>query len=164
MSLQTITSVTEGSMFNVSVELATSGTLACELVVTLVATPGTATGKKLSIHWCQIIKIAYTYIPYTFCSFLTDNDYSLLVNDSNPFDVTFAVGSGDGTVETAMITAVEDAAAEGDHEFTVSIQSTSLPAMFRMSSIVATIMDDDCKSTLKLELIVVVLFKIIPVV
>ena len=86
------------------------------------------------------------------------------MNDSDTFTVTFAVGSGDGTVETAMISAVEDTAVEGDHEFTVSIQSTSLPAMFGISSIVATIMDDDCKSTLKLELIIVVLFTIIPVV
>ena len=86
------------------------------------------------------------------------------MNDSNLFDVTFAVGSGDGTVETVIVSAVEDTAVEGDHEFTVSIQSTSPPAMFRMSSIVATIMDDDCKSTLKLELIIVVLFTIIPVV
>ena len=38
--------MTEGSMFNVNVELATSGTLACELVVALLATPGTASGKN----------------------------------------------------------------------------------------------------------------------
>ena len=164
MSLQTITSVTEGSMLDITVELTTSGTLACKLVVALLATPGTATGKKLSIHWCQITILACTYIPYTFCFFITDGDYSLPVNDSDTFTVTFAVGSGDGTVETAMISAVEDTAVEGDHEFTVSIQSTSLPAMFGISSIVATIMDDDCKSTLKLELIIVVLFRIIPVV
>ena len=49
VSLQTITSVSEGSILNVSIELATSGALACELVVTLLATPGTATGKKKSI-------------------------------------------------------------------------------------------------------------------
>ena len=41
-----MTSVTEGGMFNVSVELATSGAVACELVVALLATPGTATGEK----------------------------------------------------------------------------------------------------------------------
>ena len=46
VSLQTITSVTEGSMFNVSVELTTSGTLACDLEVTLMVTPGNAIGKK----------------------------------------------------------------------------------------------------------------------
>ena len=105
------------------------------------------------------------HIPtYTFCFFLTDDDYSLPMNDSNSFDVTFSVGSGDGTVATVMISAVEDTAVEGDHEFTVSIQSTSLPAMLGMSSIVATIMDDDCKSTLRYELIIVVLFTGIPVV
>jgi len=75
------------------------------------------------------------------------------VNDSNFFTVTFGVGSGDGTVETAMISAVEDTAVEGDHDFTVSIQSTSPPTMFGMSSVMATIMDDDCKSILKCELI-----------
>ena len=44
--LQPITSVTEGSMFSVNVELTTFGTLACDLVVTLMVTPGSATGKK----------------------------------------------------------------------------------------------------------------------
>ena len=33
-------------MFNVSVELTTFGTLACDLTVTLMLTPGTATGEK----------------------------------------------------------------------------------------------------------------------
>ena len=109
-------------MFNVNVELATSGTLASELVVTLLATPGTA----------------------------TRNDYNIPMNDSNTFTVTFAVGSGDGTVETAMISAVEDTAVEGDQEFTVSIQSTSPPTMLgASSSVTATIMDDDRKSTLR---------------
>ena len=64
-------------------------------------------------------------------------------------------GSGDGTVERAMISAVEDTAVEGDHEFTVSIRSTSPPARVGLSSVVATIMDDDRKSTLKCELIIV---------
>ena len=74
------------------------------------------------------------------------------MNDSNIFTVTFAVGSGDGTVETAMISAVEDTAVEGDHEFTVSIQSTSPQAMLgTSSSVTATIMDDDRKSDLKCE-------------
>ena len=41
--------MSEGSILNVSIELAISGALACELVVTLLATPGTATGKKKSI-------------------------------------------------------------------------------------------------------------------
>ena len=85
--------------------------------------------------------------------FSTDDDYSLPVNDSNLFTVTFGVGSGDGAVETAMISAVEDTAVEGDHDFTVSIQSTSPPVMLGMSSVMATIMDDDCKSILKCELI-----------
>ena len=103
-----------------------------------------------------VIQINHTNIHihtcFCFC-FLTDDDYGLPVNDSNSFTVTFGVGSGNGTVETAMISAVEDTAVEGDHEFTVSIQSTSLPAMFGMSSVMATIMDDDCKSILKCELI-----------
>ena len=67
------------------------------------------------------------------------------MNDSNFFTVTFDVGSGDGTVETTMISTVEDTAVEGDHDFTVSIQSTSPPTMFGVSSVRATIMDDDCK-------------------
>ena len=42
----------EGSrlfVFNVNVELTTSGTLACDLNVTLMLTPGTATGEKHNI-------------------------------------------------------------------------------------------------------------------
>ena len=62
------------------------------------------------------------------------------MNDTNFFTVTFGVGSGDGTVETAMISAVE-----GDHEFTMSIQSTIPLTMFGVSSVRAIIMDDDCK-------------------
>ena len=41
--------MSEGSILNVSVELVTSGALVSELVVTLLATPGTATSKKKSI-------------------------------------------------------------------------------------------------------------------
>ena len=59
--------------------------------------------------------------------------------------MTFGVGSGNGTVETAMISAVEDTAVEGDHEFTMSIQSTIPLTMFGVSSVRAIIMDDDCK-------------------
>ena len=81
---------------------------------------------------------ALSYLPVH-----TDEDYAIAIN----FNVTFAVGSGGGTVETAMISAVEDTAVEGDHEFTVSIQSTSPPARVGLSSVVATIMDDDRKST-----------------
>ena len=50
VSLQTITSVSEGGMLNVTVELAASGTLACDLVVTLLATPDTATGKFTAVR------------------------------------------------------------------------------------------------------------------
>ena len=46
VSLQSIPNVTEGSTFNVSIDLETSGTLDCDLVVTLLAIPGTATGEK----------------------------------------------------------------------------------------------------------------------
>ena len=53
VSLQTITSVTEGGIFNVSVELTTSGTLAHDLVVTLLVISGTATGEKLNSFCCQ---------------------------------------------------------------------------------------------------------------
>ena len=57
VSLLTIASVVEGSMlnvFDVNVELRTSGTLACDLVVTLLVTPDTATGEKQNIDQCQI--------------------------------------------------------------------------------------------------------------
>ena len=54
------------------------------------------------------------------------------------------MGSGNDT-ETAMIFAVNDMNVEGDHEFTVSIESTSPPAMLGTSSRTATIMDDDRK-------------------
>ena len=54
------------------------------------------------------------------------------------------MGSGIGA-ETAMVTAVNDLNVEGDHEFTVFIESTSPPAMLGTSSRTATIMDDDRK-------------------
>ena len=54
------------------------------------------------------------------------------------------MGSGNDT-ETAMIFAVNDMNVEGDHEFTVFIESTSPPAMLGTSSRTATIMDDDRK-------------------
>ena len=47
VSLWTVDIANEGGMLNVTVELAASGTLACELVVTLFATPGTATGETV---------------------------------------------------------------------------------------------------------------------
>ena len=87
-----------------------------------------------------------------FYSFLTVEDYALPINDTNSFTVTFGVGSGDGTVETAMIPAVEDTAVEGDHEFTVSIQSTSPQTILGIpSSLTATIIDNNCKCDLKCE-------------
>lgn len=39
-------------MFDITVDLATSGTLACDLVVTLLANAGTATSKKQYIDFC----------------------------------------------------------------------------------------------------------------
>ena len=71
------------------------------------------------------------------------------------------MGSGNGT-ETAMIFAVNDTNVEGDHDFTVSIESTSPPAMLGTSSKTATIMDDDRKFDLWWEYIS--LFTGIPVV
>ena len=59
-------------------------------------------------------------------------------------------GSGNGNVQTVMISTVDDTVVEGDRYFTVSINSTSPRAMIgTSSSMVAKIMDDDCKSTLK---------------
>ena len=61
-------------------------------------------------------------------------------------------GSGYGNVQTAMISTVDDNVVEGEHYFTVSINSTSPPAMLgTSSSMIVTILDDDCKSTLKCE-------------
>ena len=54
------------------------------------------------------------------------------------------MGSGNGT-ETAMISAVNDMDVEGDHDFTVSIESTYPPVTLGTSSRTATIMDDDRK-------------------
>ena len=59
--------------------------------------------------------------------------------------MTFAVGSGSGTVETGMITAEDDMDVEGEHQFIVSIQTTSPPATLGTSSMTATIIDDDRK-------------------
>ena len=42
------------NVFDVNIELRTSGTLACDLVVTLLVTPGTATGEEPNIDQCQI--------------------------------------------------------------------------------------------------------------
>ena len=44
--------MTEGTIFDITVDLTTSGTLACELVVTLLANANTATGKKQYIDFC----------------------------------------------------------------------------------------------------------------
>ena len=82
-------------------------------------------------------------------SALTDADY----DPDGLLTVTFAAGSVSGTVETAMITAVNDMDVEGDHDFTVSIESTSPPAMLGTSSRTATIMDDDRKFDLRWEYI-----------
>ena len=65
--------------------------------------------------------------------------------------MTFITGSGNGAVVTAMITAEDDMDVEGDHDFTVSIQSTSPPATPGTSSMTAIIMDDDRKFDLRLE-------------
>ena len=59
--------------------------------------------------------------------------------------MTFDLGSGDSTVVTAMISAVNDMDVEGDHDSTVSIESTSPPVMLGANSMTATIMDDDRK-------------------
>lgn len=59
--------------------------------------------------------------------------------------MTFAVGSGSSTVEMGMITAEDDMDVEGEHQFIVSIQTTSLPATLGTSSMTATIMDNDRK-------------------
>ena len=74
-------------------------------------------------------------------SVITEVDYG----PSGPLTVTFDVGSGDATVVTAMISAVEDMDVEGDHDFTVSIQSTSPSVMLGTNSMTATIVDDDRK-------------------
>ena len=74
------------------------------------------------------------------------------MGDASLFNVTFRMGSGDGTVVTAMISAVDDTAVEGDHEFTVSIESTTSPlATVGISSVTATIIDNDRKSNLRYE-------------
>ena len=161
MSLETITSVTEGSMFNVSVELTTSGSLACDLEVTLMVTPGSATSKKaqqLEVSDNLNFHIGSMQLHAHSISTITDVDY----DPDDPFTVTFSMGSGDGTVETAMITAIDDPNVEGEHDFTVSIESTSPPAMLGTSSRTATIMDDDRKFDLWWEYIT--LFTGIPVV
>ena len=78
------------------------------------------------------------------------------MGDASVFNVTFHVGSGDGTVETVMISAVEDTAVEGNHDFTVSIQSPTNPlAEVEISSVTATIMDNDRKSKLTCEIYLV---------
>ena len=78
------------------------------------------------------------------------------MGDASVFNVTFHVGSGDGAVETVMISAVEDTAVEGDHDFTVSIQSPTNPlATIEISAVTATIMDNDRKSKLTCEIYLV---------
>ena len=91
----------------------------------------------------------------------TEEDYILPLTNCSLFTVTFGVGSDDGcsvscegsgygNVQTVMISTVDDTVVEGDHYFIVSINSTSPPAMIgTSSSMIATIMDNDCKSTLK---------------
>ena len=73
--------------------------------------------------------------------------------------MTFATGSGSGVVETVMIAAVNDMDVEGEHEFTVSIQTTSPPATLGTSSMTATIIDDDRKFDYDLRCIGMVIIK-----
>ena len=44
---------------------------------------------------------------------------------------------------TAVISVVDDTAVESDHEFTVSILSTTPQATIEISSLTVTIVDDD---------------------
>ena len=54
------------------------------------------------------------------------------------------VGSGVGsTSETAVISVVDDTAVESDHEFIVSILSTTPQTTIEISSMTVTIVDDD---------------------
>ena len=71
---------------------------------------------------------------------ITDVDY----DPSTPFVVIFSMGSA-GSIEFATILAQNDSNVEGDHDFTVSIESTSLPVTLGTSSTTATIIDDDRK-------------------
>ena len=78
---------------------------------------------------------------------------------TDPLTVTFPPGSGNGTTMTVTISAVDDAIAEGDEEFQVSVGSTS-PAVTDGSptSLTVTILDDDrklscCDTSLDLVLV-----------
>ena len=82
----------------------------------------------------------YLHAHFTLCV-ISDADY----DSDGPLTVTFDLGSGTGTVETAMIFAMNDTDVEGDHDFAVSIESTSPPATLGTNSRTATIMDDDRK-------------------
>ena len=50
-----------GNVFTVNVELTTSGTLACDLVVTLVIIPGTATGEKHNLSVSDKLIAAHSF-------------------------------------------------------------------------------------------------------
>ena len=58
--------------------------------------------------------------------------------------VESGIGSGIGSnVVTAVISVVDDTAVESDHEFTVSILSTTPQTTIEISSLTVTIVDDD---------------------
>ena len=60
--------------------------------------------------------------------------------------MTFPSGTSTDSTMTVMISATDDMAAEGDHVFTVVIDSTSLPVTVGPpSSVTATILDNDRK-------------------
>ena len=60
--------------------------------------------------------------------------------------MTFSAGSGSST-QTLTIIVLDDDVLEGDHTFTVSIDSNNLDvSLGSPRSIVVTINDDDCKS------------------
>ena len=64
----------------------------------------------------------------------------------SPFTVTFSSGTSMDSTMTVMISTTDDMAAEGDHAFTVAIDSTSLSVTVGSpSSVTATILDNDSK-------------------
>ena len=70
--------------------------------------------------------------------------------EPSPLQVTFSSGDMVGDTACTTLGIINDDNLESDHEFTVSIQSTSPQAMLGVSSsVTATIMDDDRKSTLR---------------
>ena len=74
-------------------------------------------------------------------NFTATEDYT----EPSPFTVVFPSGTSSGSSITTRINTTDDSAAEGTHNFTVSIINSSIPSVTigTPSAVTVTLMDND---------------------